>query len=358
MYRRLILWLVACLLLGGCAAPSPTTRETELRGVWVSYLDLIPLLSDADPSTAAKRLEEMMDACAEQGLNTLFFHVRSHGDAYYASAVYPIATAAAHLLEQGFDPLAHAVNAAHQRGLKLHAWINPYRLSGPANNAFQKDGVWYLNPADATARQRIFDGAAEILACYEVDGIHFDDYFYPSGMEATGETFEAIPDGTDVALWRQTQVDSLIGQMYRLCDRQGRLFGVSPAADPDKCRTVAYANVERWLSQAGYVHYICPQLYTGFEHQTQPFDASLQKWSDLPRREGVYLYIGLPLYKAGLAEDPYAGNGAAEWAVHTDIIKRQLHSLRKAADGFVLFRYAHLFTEEGATAWKQAKEVL
>lgn len=357
--RWLAVWVALCLLLSGCAArKSPSPAATGLRGVWVSYLDLIPLLTDADPTTAAEKLDRLMDICVEQGLNTVFLHVRSHGDAYYASSVYPVATSAENLVEQGFDPLAHAVKAAHQRGLHLHAWINPYRLNGPADHSFQKGDGWYLNPADEAARQRILSGVEEILARYEVDGIHFDDYFYPSGMAAQGEPFESIPDGADVTLWRQTQVDSLIGQTYRLCEQRGRQFGVSPMADLDKCRTDAYADVERWLSRAGYVHYVCPQLYTGFAHQTQPFDALLKRWSNLPRRDEVRLYIGLPLYKAGLADDSYAGSGNTEWAQNTDVIKRQILSLREVADGFVLFRYAHLFTRDGAAAWEQGRGIL
>ena len=347
--------LAAGVLLTGCTARPAEPAQPEggaeppadLRGVWVSYLDLAPLLADADAATAAAALDDMMDTVRNRGLNAVFFHVRSHSDALYPSAVYPAAQAAASLLEAGFDPLAYALTAAHRRGLTLHAWINPYRIgtAPPAGDApahFQKGDLWYYTPNDPAARRLVLDGVREILDAYPVDGIHFDDYFYPTDMAPEGEAFEAVPDGVSVTLWRQTQVDALISATYSLCHSRGRRFGVSPMASIDRNRTEAYAEVTRWLAQPGYVDYLCPQLYTGFEHQTQPFPSLLEQWVALPRREGVRLYIGLALYKVGLADDPYAGSGSGEWAHSRDILARQAQTLASAADGWVLFRYQHL----------------
>ncbi|MBQ8752393.1 MAG: family 10 glycosylhydrolase [Clostridia bacterium] len=355
MKRRFLAVMAAfCLLfVVGChTAKVPESSDSShnaagstdvLQGVWVSYLELDELLTDATPENAATRLDEMMDTCRRLGLDTLFFHVRAHGDAYYASSVYPAADAAAGLLEQGFDPLAYAVEAAHRQGLAIHAWVNPYRLGDTAHgDSFQKDGVWYADPGSPTARGRVLEGVRELLAGYPVEGIHFDDYFYPAGMAAEGESFETIPTGTDVTLWRQTQVDALVSSVYNLCKQAGRTFGISPMASIEQCRTVAFADVERWMSQPGYVDYICPQLYTGFDHQTNPFPKMLRKWAALPRREEVNLYVGLALYKAGLENDPYAGSGSGEWATHDDILARQVAALRKKADGFVLFRHGFL----------------
>lgn len=359
MNKRWMAGLLAIgLLLAGCTPSTPPPADTELRGVWLSYLELRPLLADTDPTTAAGRLDQVMDACVAAGLNTVFFHVRSHGDAYYPSTVYPAATAAEGLLRQGFDPLAYAVEAAHRRELTLHAWVNPYRLQEDAATGFVKGGVRYADPGDETARRQVLDGVEELLARYEVDGIHFDDYFYPAGMAAEGEPFETIPEGTDVTLWRQTQVDTLISRVYRLCRRYDRLFGVSPAGNLAANRTTAYANVALWMAQPGYIDYICPQLYTGFDHSTRPFTATLEEWTALPRREGVALYVGLALYKAGLADDPYAGTGAAEWSAHSDIIARQVTALRQSADGFVLFRYAYLTDPAATDEMKHLTDIL
>ena len=339
-------------LLCGChrsepppSVPSPTPEPpTEMRGVWLSYIELDEMLSAASPQEAEAAIAEAMEACAKQELNTVFFHVRAHGDAYFPSAVWPAATAARALIADGFDPLACAVQEAHKREIALHAWVNPYRIGTTAaeGDRFLKNGVWYYQPDSAQVRQNLLEGVREILDNYAVDGVHFDDYFYPSGMAQTAEAFEEIPDGVAVAQWRRTQVDALVSGVYGLCRQRGRLFGVSPAADIEKNRTRSYADVTRWMTEAGYIDYICPQLYVGFRHETKPFTALLTQWAGLPRRQGVKLYIGLALYKVGLAHDPYAGTGAAEWAQDEDIIPRQIEQVQNAADGYVLFRYGNL----------------
>ena len=336
-------------LLCGChtaeaPSPPPAAADNTVRGVWLSYIELDAMLADRTPQQAADAIDDVMDTCAKNGLNTVFFHVRAHADAYFPSAVWRHAASAQAVLADGFDPLAYAVTAAHQRGLALHAWVNPYRIgSAPADGAgFEKNGVWYYAPDDTAARRAILEGVREILARYAVDGIHFDDYFYPAGMNPAGEPFESIPRGTDVTAWRQAQVDALVSGIYGLCHQSGRLFGVSPAADITKNRTVYYADVARWMADAGYIDYICPQLYVGFRHQSKPFLSLLDEWRALPRREGVKLYVGLALYKVGLDRDPYAGSGATEWADDETIIPRQIDISQRSADGYVLFRYGNL----------------
>ena len=315
-----------------------------MRGVWLSYIELDEMLSDTTPQQAANAIAQAMETCAKNHLNTVFFHVRAHGDAYYPSAVWPAAEAAKALMANGFDPLACAVEEAHKRGLSLHAWVNPYRIGTAAvtGDCFAKNGTWYYRPDSVSVRQNLLEGVREILDGYAVDGIHFDDYFYPAGMAQEAEPFESIPDGVTVADWRRTQVDTLVSGVYGLCRQRGRLFGVSPAADIEKNRNVAFADVTRWMTETGYIDYICPQLYVGFRHETKPFTALLAGWAHLPRRQGVKLYIGLALYKVGLQHDPYAGTGGAEWAQDADIIPRQIEQTREVADGYVLFRYGNL----------------
>lgn len=334
------------LLCGGCRpaevpAPTPSpTADDALRGVWLSYIELDALLASGNPQQAAHGIAQVMATCADKGLNAVFFHVRAHGDAYFPSQVWPTASG----MMAGFDPLALAVQEAHARGIALHAWVNPYRLGDTAveGMSFSKNGGWYLDPANPAAQQTLLDGVREILDNYDVDGIHFDDYFYPAGMSAAGEPFEVIPDDTNVAAWRRTQVDALISGVYGLCHQRGKLFGVSPAADVARNRVVAYADVARWMTEAGYIDYICPQLYVGFRHQTKPFLSLLEEWRRLPRRDSVKLYVGLAQYKVGLERDPYAGTGADEWATDEDIIPRQIEAVRDVTDGYVLFRYENI----------------
>lgn len=334
------------VLCGGCRraepAPAPTPSPTPdggMRGVWLSYIELDEMLAAASPEAA---IATAMETCAAQGIHTVFFHVRAHGDAYFPSAVWPRAAA----MRGEFDPLACAVREAHKRGMALHAWVNPYRIGAqkPTDGllSFEKSGAWYYAPSDPAVRQSVLDGVREILTHYDVDGVHIDDYFYPAGMSPDGEPFEDIPEGADVTLWRQTQVDALVSAVYGLCHPYGKPFGVSPIADYRRSAAQGYADVTRWMAEAGYIDYICPQLYVGFRHQTKPFLPLLAEWVSLPRRDGVKLYIGLALYKVGLENDPYAGTGAAEWAADEDIIPRQIAAVEDAAEGYVLFRYGNL----------------
>ncbi len=344
------LCLAAALLCGGCdgrEAPTPdpdTAVDETMRGVWLSYIELDEMLAGVDPHEAADAIAKVMATCAAEGINAVFFHLRAHGDAYYPSAVWPAATAARAVMAAGLDPLATAIAEAHKRGIVLHGWLNPYRLGDTpiADLSFEKDGVWYLNPSHPAARQSVLDGVRELLTRYDLDGIHFDDYFYPTGMAPDGEAFEEIPHGADITCWRQTQVDALVSGVYGLCHQHGAVFGVSPAADILRNRTAAYADVTRWMREAGYIDYICPQLYVGFRHQTKPFADLLTEWVGLPRREDVRLYVGLALYKVGLTHDPYAGTGAAEWATDPTIIPRQIDMSIQSADGYLLFRYGNL----------------
>ncbi len=364
-YRLLSVFLCLALSLSGCrSAPAPTvslpeqTHVTpeEMRGVWLSYLELDTLFSTADVATAKTRLDTALDTCVNAGMNTVFFHVRAHSDAYYPSAVYPAAKAVAPLLAAGFDPLAYAVEAAHARGLTLHAWVNPYRIGkeAPADSpcVFLQEGVYYYDPSSEDARRLVLEGVRELLLGYTVDGIHFDDYFYPAGLDAEHpEAFEAVSQGNGLGDWRRTQVNGLISAVWSLCHQQERVFGISPGARPEACRTTAYADVALWLRQRGYVDYLCPQIYYGFTHSSTPYDKVLEQWVSLPRHSHVSLYVGLALYKAGIADDPYARDGRSEWAQHSDILARQLTAARETGQvaGFVLFRYEHM-TKSGAAA--------
>lgn len=357
-FRRIALCGCCMLLLcSGCRrkeTPTPTpppspshspSLVTKTKGVWLSYIELDEMLDTTDSDAAAAAIRQAVEVCADQGLNTIFFHLRAHGDAYYPSAVWPPASSAERVIQGGFDPLACAIQEAHQRGISLHAWINPYRLgASPIDGlpCFEKGGVWYLRPDSPTARQTVLEGIREILTNYDVDGVHFDDYFYPAGMAAEGEPFEDIPPHTDPILWRQTQVDTLVSGVYGLCHQHGKPFGVSPMADVQRCRTEACADVTRWMTEAGYIDYVCPQLYVGFRHQTKPFLTLLDQWTALDRREDIDLYIGLALYKVGLTHDPYAGTGADEWVSDPNIIPRQMEAAQDVADGWVLFRHGNL----------------
>ena len=269
--QRAIGWVAAFLLAVGMlflpvskAYAGPVSGGSpgsgEMRGVWVSYLDWNGWAKDE--AGYKKAMDQTLDLCVQKGLNAVFLQVRPDGDAMYPSQYFPWSKFASGKQGKnpGYDPLAYAVQAAHQRGLQLHAWINPYRITGYLNRysdlcasnpaiTWAKDGdssndrwvlcqngEYYYNPAIPQVRQLIIDGVKEIVTNYEVDGIHFDDYFYPSLDDSKAETWFDYPEyqagGTSlsVAAWRRNNVNELGRGVYSAVKsiRPQALFGISP----------------------------------------------------------------------------------------------------------------------------------
>lgn len=363
---------VLCVLgiLCGCSPrPTPTNPSAQeqqsqglMKGIWVSYLELDVAFADADAKQAAAYIDSVMETCRKDGFNTVFWHVRAMGDAYYASESFPPATGVKTLLQSGFDPLDYAVKAAHTRGVSLHAWINPYRVGTDRERAVCEDvykweDTYYYIPTSQRAQTCILNGVREVVRGYAVDGVQFDDYFYPAGLPKTAMSFEQPPASLSVMQWRQAAVSGLVAAAKTAVKaRKGCVFGISPAGDAARSEKLLYADVKRWLKY-GYVDYMCPQIYSGFSHEKLPFEKTADAWMVLPRADGVRLYVGLALYKTG-ERDIYAGDGAEEWKKGGDIVARQAECvIEKGYDGFAVFRYAH-WTQTGSAVREAEKREL
>lgn len=365
---------------GGEEAPGTDAAETaeEFRGVWISYIELNALLKGKTAGQAAQALDDVMENAASYGMNTVIFHARAMSDAYYKSALFPPADAAKALFEGGFDPLAYAVEAAHRQGLKIHAWVNPYRIGAKKENAgctdiFSVDSggtpYYYYNPASKEAQSLILQGVEEIVAGYAVDGVQFDDYFYPADTtaippdspaefeEPAYEEYTSAGGGLAVADWRRAQVDVLVAGAYRKVHaREGCVFGISPDANVSKNYTTLYADIAGWIACPGYVDYICPQIYFGFENSAAPFDQAVADWAAYSRHDSVQLYVGLGIYKTGISPDAYAGQGKEEWVEHSDIMKRSVECLRgqPEVDGMIFYSYSSFTAQTRSPAAGQA----
>ncbi len=364
--------------------PNKEGEETEeFRGVWLSYIELNAMLKGKNAEEAAAALDAVMGNAASYGLNAVVFHVRAMSDAYYQSSLFPPASAAKALLEGGFDPLSYAVKSAHAHGLQLHAWVNPYRIGANKENAgcdafFSAPSgsttYYYYNPASEEAQSLILRGVEEIVTNYEVDGVQFDDYFYPNNPEVIPPDSPAAFEKEDYAAyvdaggalgigdWRRAQVDVLVAGVYqRVHAREGCVFGISPDYNADKDYSSLYADVKGWAAAAGYLDYICPQIYFGFENSSAPFDRAVAAWTDYPRHPSVRLYVGLGLYKTGVSPDAYAGKGKEEWAGHSDIMKRSVELLRanNAVTGMVFYSYSSFdaATRSAASGQTYSEEV-
>lgn len=347
------------------ATPAPTataepTAAAPYRAVWVSYLEW-QQVDFSTPETFSGDIAVILDNIRNLGATVVLAQVRPFGDALYPSSYYPFS----HLCtgqqgrDPGYDPLALLVQAAHDRGLALEAWVNPYRiqagltpaLCGTSPAKLHPDWVKYtdtgayLDPANTAVRQYIADAVGELCANYDVDGIHFDDYFYPT----TDPAFDAADyaaSGTALTQddWRRENVNALVELCHATARRYGVRFGVAPVGDPEQNYALQYSDAARWLRQ-GTVDYLMPQLYWGQEYvKDGDTSHSLARlagaWAALPLAAGVRLYAGLGAYRIGAGDGSDAGS---EW-VSGRALADQLNLLdRLGVQGAGLYRYASLF---------------
>ncbi len=361
------------------ATTAPTASRPavsgEVRAAWVSYIEVTELFSDCStPAQARQAVDGLMKKLVSFKINTVFFHVRANSDAYYSSKLFKTASVVSKLVAAGFDPLGYAVEAAHREGMELHAWVNPYRvgkqkayLVGDVPTLTDNAGRYYYVPTSKAAQVLILDGIREILNNYAVDGVQYDDYFYPDGVlsENTVYAFESADyeayrkaGGTlTVGNWRRAGVDALIAGTHTLTAAKGVVFGVSPAVNADNTYKALYADCRKWLAQEGYVDYLCPQIYTGFEHGGSSFDKMVNTWMGYERHASVELYVGVALYKIGLQSDSYAGNGKIEWAKNDDMMKRSVLYLReKRVPGICFYSYSY-FEPASKAGWTSTADL-
>ena len=358
---------------------SPITNETDMekeehpekeyRAMWVSYLEWQQFdFSSKDSFT--EDVDTMMQNCADLGLNTVIAQVRPFADALYPSQYFPWSDLCTGTQGQdpGFDPLAILVESAHNHGLELEAWVNPYRIqlnsSRPAQLAENSPAVLYPNlvktvgdglyfdPANSEAQQLIVNGVVEIVKNYDVDGLHFDDYFYPT-TETSFDAEEYAQSGTSLSLedWRRENVNTLVKVVYQAikAEKPQVRFGISPQGNMDNNYNTQYSDVALWMSESGYVDYILPQLYWGYGYTTMggqtryAFENITKEWAELPRADGVALYFGLGAYRIGDGDGGNYDNAVAQWQTGHNLADMVNTGREVGADGYVLYRYDSLF---------------
>ena len=319
--------------------------NNELRGVWIaSVLNInFPLESGLSADRQKAEIDDIINTCKAANLNAIFFQVRPAGDALYNSKIFPISKYLAlnqgDPLPEGFDPLKYIIQTAHKNNIELHAWINPYRITNgnasnpehdlsalaqnnPAKNHPEwvvkyPDGKLYYNPGIPEVQRLIADGVMEIVQNYDIDGIHFDDYFYPypvngaefddkSAYTTYGAQYDTIGD------FRRGSVNNMIMTVYNEIKavKPNVRFGISPfgiwankSSMEEGSNTsglesysAIYSDAKAWV-EGGYIDYLCPQIYWAFGTEAAAYDVLVKWWSTLLDGSGVDLYIGHALYK-------------------------------------------------------------
>lgn len=366
----------------------------EMKAIWVPYMSL----ENKNGNYTEKEFKELFDNILKEskkhGINTMIVHVRPFADALYKSEIFPWS----HIVsgtqgnDPGFDPLDYMIKATHNENIAFHAWINPLRVQHnniPSilsetnlynqwrkdidttndNWVFDLDNNKYFNPCYPEVRKVIIDGIKEIVERYSVDGIHFDDYFYPiddhsypthnkdidkSYYQEYVSKVSGNSDPLSQEEWRIANINSLISGVYSEIKsiRPSVQFGISPQANVKNDIKMS-ADVYSWGSKKGYVDYLCPQLYVNFENPILPYDKAVNQWREIVKNPDIKYYIGLGLYKAGSNAD----NGT--WKVSNNIIKNQIEYGRNLnCDGFMIYSWDFLNNNQTTEEVSHAMKVL
>lgn len=382
--KKLICIVMSILFLfSGCVtAPeeAPTPEKSKISAVWFFYSEL-SMLNEKSKSEKSFRskMEKMLDNCVDWGINTVFLQVRPCSDSFYKSEIFPWSyyLTGKQGEEVNYDPLEISVELAHERGISVHAWINPFRIAfdddislladnHPAlewiNNktadvVFVNDGI-YFSPASLSAQKLVLDGVREIIQNYDVDGIHIDDYFYPSTDKKVDETYykQYTDGGGKLPLdeWRLNTVSAFVAQMYTTVKSENSscIFSVSPAGNIQNNYEQQFADVKLWCAQRGYADWMIPQLYYGFENDSLPFDKALKEWSQLNTIGAVKMIYGIAAYKVNDSDD--------EWQAGEGIIDKQLALLKSSENcyGAAYFSYSSLADKNRSAEFKNIASFL
>ena len=337
--------LAAFMILGGIPYVNKAqAAEKEMRAAWVSTVYNLDWPKTKNNASKQKQeLTQLMDKLKGCGINTIVLQVRPESDALYKSSINPWSKylTGTQGKDPGYDPLAFAVQEAHKRGMELHAWMNPYRVTSSGTNLnslvsshpARKNPSWvikynnkmYYDPGNPDVVDYLVKTVKEVVDKYDVDGIHFDDYFYPSSSFPDDASYKAYGKGQDRNNWRRENVNTLLKKVKAVVNaRSGCEFGVSPfgiwrnkSSDcPDGSETSgsqSYYNMladsRTWIRK-GYVDYIVPQIYWPIGLKVADYSKLVKWWANEVKGYDVDLYIGQGIYKQG--QSSYSGQNIAK----------------------------------------------
>ncbi len=344
-------------------------QDTEKRAIFISYLEYLTYFRGNTSSIQKSYINKMLDNIKGNGFNMIILHVSPFSDAIYNSKILPYSytLTGTEGKNPGFDLLEYFLKVSHSHQLEVHAWINPYRISngndvsaicstnparkwlGTNHVGIYNNGIYY-NPASPLVHDLIINIVKELVTNYEIDGVHFDDYFYPNEVIDLENYQKYLEDGGQLSLkdYRLNIINTLVNDVYKTIKsiKSQVLFGISPEGNINNNYNNNYVDVKTWLSKSGYVDYIMPQIYFGLLNQYQPYIDTVSLWNSLIKDKKIKLIPALAFYKNG-SFDSQAGSGSNEWLSNSDVIMKQIIISRNLNyyDGFALFRYDYLFNK-------------
>lgn len=325
--------------------------DKETRAIFISYIELHEYLNE-DINISKKNILKMINNISDLKLNTIILQVRDNCNSVYKSKIFPNT--------YNFDVLDYFIEESNKRNIKVFAWINPYRVRTTSNieSINSSDVVYkyintdylyinngiYLNPSKSEVEDLIVDGVKEVLN-YNIDGVLFDDYFYPdSDIDIIDyENYIKNNDYISKEDYQLNIINKMIKRVHSVCKGKNVSFGVSPDGNIDNNYNIHRADVKRWMNDNNYIDFIMPQIYYGFYNSTKGYCNVIHEWESL-LHNNIDLYIALAFYKVGI-EDKYAKEGRDEWVLNNNIIMREVLLSRNLKNyrGFSLFRYDNLF---------------
>ncbi|HSN59621.1 MAG TPA: family 10 glycosylhydrolase [Ferruginibacter sp.] len=373
---------VSSLLLLNIITSAQAPRE-ELRAVWVATVSNIDFPSKPTISSDIQKQEfiKLLDMHQKNGMNAVVVQIRPATDAFYPSPLEPWSQWLTGVQGQPpvpyYDPLQFMITETHKRKMEFHAWMNPYRAVFNINNASiapthitRIHPEWFLtygdkkyfDPGNKDVQKFVTAVVKDVVERYDINAIHFDDYFYPyriAGKEFPDETsFKKFGNGLNKDDWRRSNTDSIIVSLSRVIKQENKncQFGISPFGvwrnldqDPRGSDTKAgqtnyddlYADILLWLKN-GWIDYVTPQLYWEIGHKLADYNTLIEWWSK--NTYGKNCYIGMGIYRAGSNE---------AWRDKTQL-PRQIQKLRNTPNINGMMFFSSKTFEKNPNGWNDS----
>ncbi|MGL5150993.1 MAG: family 10 glycosylhydrolase [Clostridium sp.] len=373
--RKLILMMVGVMFFISTNIIPASAKTTEMRAAWVTTVynqDWPKTKNNVDQQK--QEFIQTLDKLKSIGINTVMVQIRPKSDALYKSNINPWSDVLTGTQgkDPGYDPLAFMIEEAHKRGMELHGWLNPYRVTTKgtdlnalsSNHPARNNPSWvvthgtamYYDPGNPEVRKYLVDTVMEVVKNYNINGIHFDDYFYPGTDFNDNDSYSKHGNGMDKGDWRRNNVNLLVKEVNSSINsaKPSVDFGISPAgiwknksSDPNGSDTrgnesysAHYADSVSWIKNE-WVDYIAPQIYWNIGHSAADYAVLTEWWAKQVKGTNIDLYIGQGVYKPEVASE----------------IGKQINHNRKYSEikGSIFFSTKHIM--EDANLQNQIKNV-